>query len=735
MKLTLFGLLTAGLIALGTGAFAQPDLEKADRYYRDLKFNFAIPHYLRALDKKADPQATERLADCFRLISDYRNSELWYHKALELNPSKPLLIYRYAEALRSNAKYKEAEEQLRKYRSLVPSDTLNVENLIKSCRLSREWMLRPEPVDVSNETGLNTPYSEFSPVRFRNGLLFTSDRQGTGAKKKNKEEDREIYGWTGAYYLKLFYAEYAEEKWKQPAFLDKEINEGFHNGPAAYDPARGLLCFTKTTKGKKLRNVSPLHLRNLVEPLGRKQLFFSGEKDGKWQKPYPFRYNNPAQYSVQHPSFSPDGRRLYFSSDMPGGFGKFDLYVCESLGDTSWSTPVNLGEKINSPGDEGFPFVSADGTLYFSSSGHAGMGGLDIFRAKGSGKTWEEPVNMRYPFNSSRDDFGILFSDSSKGFLSSNREGGIGADDIFRYAVRAQECTLTVTVMDAELSLPLNVARLNVTGKNGSVYEAEAGEKGKYEFRIKDCGEVKVSAFVPGYVAEFRTVSFSGNSGSRDLSFGLKKGITLLLEGTVMDKASRKPLEGVTVAVFETSTGDADRMVTKADGKYAFPLKPGQPYRVVAQKEGFFPDKSVFDTRSVKKGAPVSVNLFLDRVEMDKVFVVREIYWDRNKAEIRKDALGPLNDLVSFMKNNPGVKVEIGSHTDSRARESYNLELSEKRAQAVAGYLISKGIEKGRLAARGYGEMQLLNRCSSFVECSEEEHQQNRRTEFRIIGK
>lgn len=726
-------LYTLLVLCAGINAKSQ-ELEEANKYYADYQYDFAIPHFLKAIDKKPTREIIEKLADCYRLVNDSKEAENWYGRALTLDSTRQMVRYYYAEALRNNGKYDEAYMHFSRYLRQVPGDSIKIKRLLQSCKESKEWIANPQGITISNENGLNTKYSEFSPIVYKKGILFTSDRIAN-KKGKVKEGDNYIFGWTGNPYLKMFYSEYKPGSWNPPIALEPPVNTAYHNGPASFDAAHKLLCFSRTVREKKAIKISPLRLKN-NDPVNRKQLFFATESgDGKWTDVKPFKYNDPANYSVQHPAFSQDGRYLYFSSDKPGGFGKFDLYVSEKLNDSTWSTPMNLGDKINTSEDEGFPVITKDNMLYFSSGGHVGMGGMDLFSAVGKVTTWSEVQNLQYPFNSSKDDFGILFLKNKEiGFISSNRDGGLGGDDILRFKVNSPSCTLKGVVIDSDIEQPIPGARIVFTDKKGQIQEVTADSSGAFKYSPRECDEVRITAYKPSYSSVSLVAKGTALSSGQPLKLEMAKGLSILLVGKVLDKSTGLPIPKALISIIETSGDDGDKFLSDKDGVFSYPLKKKKKYKVVAVVEGYLPDKTFVDTYEIKKSTVLNTTLYLDRIEVDKTVVLRDIYYDRNKFNIRKDAAAALEEVLNLMNLNPTLKLEIGSHTDSRAKEAYNKKLSEKRAQAVVKYLTGKGISKSRLIAKGYGETQLLNQCKSSVKCSEEEHQLNRRTEFKVLG-
>ena len=387
--------------------------------------------------------------------------------------------------------------------------------------------------------------------------------------------------------------------------------------------------------------------------------------NGKWAALEPFYLNSP-DYSVGHPAISPDGKILCFASNMPGGQGGSDLWMCVR-NETGWSAPQNLGPEINTAGDEVFPSLQADGSLIFASDMLPGFGGLDIFFARHQDNKWVKPENAGLPLNSSYDDFAMNYAPGTKiGFFSSNRPGGQGSDDI--YAFR----------------------------------ELEKPEPPKPE--------------PPSPVV-------------------IEPPKPMFITGLVKDKKSLLPVEGATLFVYFPREGKVRIVKTGADGTFRMEVKEPAELSLKAMKPKYISDCETFSLAEVKPGETLTAprELLLDKLEVNKVFKIDNIYYDFDKFNIREDAKPELDKLVRIMKENP-INVELGSHTDSRGSSVYNERLSQNRAQSAVDYIVSQDINASRITAKGYGERQLVNKCSDGVKCSDAEHQANRRTEFKVTG-
>lgn len=398
--------------------FAQDSTKKlseANKHFNAGAYEQAIPLYRDVLMVDNSLEAKTNLAEAYRLTGNYKKAEYWYAQLLKLVPQEPTYKLHYARSLQSNGKCKEAQKWFLEYGKF---DDLG-NTLAKGCDQIKTFEKEKNNYEILL-LPINSPNSDFSPVFHKNGIAFCSNRSEIPRKTASRAKSFK--------YLDLFFAEkQLGNAYTPPKKLKGKINSSFNEGPLTVSTDGTQIYFTRNHvyKGKAQKS---------REGTVKLAVFSSRlvEKD-KWEDIAPFQHNNP-QYSVAHPTLSANGQNLYFISDMLGGYGGTDLYVCTKI-DTFWSQPINLGKEINTSGNEMFPFIHADGTLYFASNGHPGLGGMDIFKTqrKASGK-WTTPENMGRPINSNRDDFSIVISTNRQhGYFASNREGGFGSDDLYSF--------------------------------------------------------------------------------------------------------------------------------------------------------------------------------------------------------------------------------------------------------------------------------------------------------------
>ncbi|MCX6276337.1 MAG: OmpA family protein [Bacteroidetes bacterium] len=606
-------------------------LRQGNRLYSMLAYNSAITEYEKALSKKPLQEAKIKLAESYRNVNNMQKAETAYADVVQITGVKPEHKLEYAKVLMRNGKYPSAVIWLESYLKETPGDK-GAQMLMESCNKIDE--MKKDSAKYSLEAvNINTGQTNFSPIAYKDGIVFVSDRSTESAARK-------MYAWTGKPFLDLYYSKKDKTgSWSIPEALKGDVNGVYHEGPAAFGNDT-TMYFTRDNYVKKKTKKDD-------EDVVKLKIYQSTWTAGGWSSlsEVPFNSND---YSTGHPALTKDGNTMYFVSDMPGGVGGTDIWMVKKEKGT-WGNPMNMGTQINTPYNEMFPSVYHDSLLYFASQGHTNLGGLDVFYASKNGTGWSDPVNMGYPLNTSNDDFGILMNDSATGGLISSNRANSMQDNI-------------------------------------------------YSFRVND------------------------------LRFTLK--------GLAVLKSTQAPLEGVVVELLNKTTGKRETMTTGPDGTFTFKLDHNSDFVVVGSKDNFFTNTESLTTmgKTVSEDMEVTLKLEMEQIIINKPIVLENIYYDLDKSDIRPDAAAGLDKLVNIMKDNPGISIELSSHTDSRADDKYNMSLSQRRAESAVAYIIAQGVAKERIKAKGYGESKLINRCKNDVKCTEEEHQQNRRTEFKVTS-
>lgn len=644
MKRTLF--LLAFLFCMTQG-FAQK-LLKADRKYAAFEYTEAAQLYEDYLADAKKPKAdvVAKAANSYYYINNMGSALRWYSKLHQLQGDKMTdrYFHRYLLALRAEEKYDMADE-LQFSRMDAKGDTNGIRRMMHQKANFFDYKNGLTDHAKYNVTNLpvNSNKADFGVAWYGDKVVYASSRDTVGKKK---------YSWNDQPYLVLYEAKRDTATGafsKDKKFLQKGQTT-YHNAAATFSPDLKTVYFSvnNVKKGNKLVD-DEKGTNNIQIVKGT----IKGDKLEKQEK-LPFCSED---YSVGHPALTADSKYMFFVSDMPGGLGETDIYYAEIYSDGTFGAPVNAGPEINTIGREMFPYVQGD-VLYFSSDAHYGLGGLDVFSVKiGKDMEFAFPLNMGEPINSNGDDFGFIINEKgTSGYLSSNRKGGKGDDDIYFFKLEKQ----------------------------------------------KPC--------------------------------------TYIVSGTVRNKKDGLPIAGawITTALSD-SAADA---ITDPEGKYVLHMPCSFKLHISASKEGYSSDEKDVETGKVT-GELKNVDFVLGKYEelvriednVEKIDI-NPIYFDFDQYYVTPQGAAELDKVVYVMQHFPDIVIKIESHTDSRGKDDYNMRLSDDRAKSTYSYIMAKGIDPKRIeSVHGYGESRLRNKCSNDVECTEEEHQLNRRSDFIIVKK
>ena len=484
---------------------------KAGEYYDAIDLFKDTYSKSRKADKATRTELGYMIAECYRLTNDPKNAETWYKLAVKSAFSKPEAQFWLAETMKKNDKYQEAIDELKKYKQAAPGDP-RADQEIRSCELALEWQRNPDAYKVDELKDLDSRYSDFSPAYARDDygiIYFTSAREDA--------EGNKTHGATGQNFTDIFESRLDKKsKWSTPVPVEG-LNSEFEDGTPSLSSDFREIYFTRCEAGKREK-------KGCV-------IMHSTRNGEKWDEPKNIQLL-PDSLVAAHPALSPDGTQLYFVSDMAGGFGSKDIYVVTREGDT-WSKPENLGPDINTSGDEVFPYVRQDGSLYFSSVGQLGMGGLDIFKANRQPDGSWVVKNMKSPINSSADDFGIAFEDGSeRGIFSSTRKGR-GDDDLYSFELPPMKFNIAGLVKDEKTGTPVQGAVVQLIASDGSNLQAETGTSGDFRFALKQDVDYIFLASKRGYLNGKEKETTKGQEKSRDYM------VTIML--TAIDKPIELP--------------------------------------------------------------------------------------------------------------------------------------------------------------------------------------------------
>ncbi len=728
-----------------------------------------------------------KIGECYRRSNQPEKAEEWYAKAVEYS-NEPLTSFYYGLSLKSNGKYKEAIRVFRDYSLGNPSDRDRATRQIQACKQALEWIDKPTDYEVISLKGVNTPASDFAPVLFKdNQLVFTS------AREKAKGED--LYGWTGEKHSDIFIASQNKDfSISRIAQISDTINTEFNEGTVTFNPDYTEMYFTSCGSKNTADDFCKIYLSrwfggkwstpekvvlfedgeeiNVGHPFmasNGKQLYFAAETpegqgnkdlyvvtrddDGYWEEPINLgpQVNTPGYEGFPH--ISADGK-LYFASDGHIGMGGLDIFYVEQK-NGKWGEVQNMGTPINSSSD--------DFSIVFS--------------------PYVRPE--------------LLDSVEAYGYFSSSRKGGVGNDDIYRFELRIPSEPIVVEVPEEPVSEPTPPPKEPTPPPKEPTpppkeptpppkeptpppkeptpppkeptpppkeptpppkeptpppkeptpppKEPTPPPKEPTPPPIR----VVVPTPAPPPPPPVRVVTPAPPPPPVIIKEPV---IVYILEGKVFENVRKIPgdpnssilsLESLPATVIEIlgmsdNSSMAKRIVTDNRGEFSVVIEGNSDYRVNASKPSYFKT-----SKNVTSKVPrvvgedtvvVKVELMLDKIVKNREIVLDNIYYDFDKADIREDARPTLDRLATLLFENPNLKVELAAHTDSRGSDSYNLRLSQQRAQSVVNYLVSKGLSSSRLVAKGYGEARLVNQCEDGIECSDEEHQQNRRTTFKVIS-
>ncbi|HEV7349956.1 OmpA family protein [Telluribacter sp.] len=745
-------LLLLALLLFSLGAMAQSTrLRTANKQFDDMSYTSAVRLYEEFLriDRKKEPietrEALTKLGYSYRRLQDTRNAERVYAEAVNSFNDLPSEVYLYyAQALASNRKYRESQKMYARYGEKQTEDlrgrrfTVSYMDMNRFYQDSSSYKLEYIPI--------NSRQADFSPMYYQKGLVFVSARNESGPIKR-------VFNWNQTPFLDLyFHPDTAdlrgvpesvtaaslggstinnasesttpnENSLSRTEVFSRTLNTKYHEGPMTFFQDQKRIVFTRNNDDRGKSGKSDQGVRKLK--LYSAELS-SGNKWGNIQE-LPF---NSKDYSCGHPALSPDDSKLYFVSDMPGGYGGTDLYVVDFT-NGQWGIPVNMGREINTEGNEMFPFADANGNLYFSSDGHEGLGGLDVFLAELKDDIPIKGVeNLGAPINSERDDFGFI-TDATRtsGYLSSNRKRGASDDNIYSFRRVCKQ--LNVFVYDAKTKAPLEAADVRMMKNGVNQNLQQTGLDGSIRMCLDVATEYEFRAIKEGYAAN--SVRFSSQTQSSQptmgLSIYLERSDNTIVKGVIRKEVDQQPADGVRVTLRNEKNNAQKTVTTGPDGSYEFDMDPNSNYTITAEKDRYATDKN--QLKSAKRSNVVENNIGI--YGEGDVFRLDNIYYDLDKFFIRPDAAKELERVVTLMKKYSDMTIELRSHTDSRSSADYNQKLSERRARAAYDYIVRRGISPMRLIARGYGESELMNDCADGENCPEDEHQLNRRTEFKIL--
>lgn len=570
---------------------ARGEFFEATKMYRKIYNRLTKPE-----ERPLRGEVAYKLGTCFQRLNRPANASAAYLNAVRYGYPDSTLYLNLGEMLQANGKYAQAITEYQKYLEWKPDNRI-AQMGIRGCNLALASKEKPKSRYVVKQAKLfNSRRSDFSPMYLDKNydvLYFTTTNEKATGEKKS-----EI---TGMKKGDIWMSKKNEKgEWQRPEPAGGELNSNADEGIISFSPDSQTMYLSVAKRSETSSTSVEIHT--------------SKRSDASWSAPQKFEILNDTVTAVGHPAVSPDGKYLYFTSDMPGGYGGLDIWRIQ-LNEKSGSLE-NLGPQINTPGDESFPYVRTDSVLYFSSNGHPGFGGLDLFKAtlNSTGDRWSVD-NLGLPMNSQGDDFGITFGPGESGFFSSNRGDARGYDHIWSFVLPDLKITISGWVVDKD-DEPVPNAIIKIVGNDGS----------------------------------------------------------------------------------------NQKEVARDDGSFRFNLQRGVKYVMMAGAKGYLNQKVEFESDNAEEDAEYGVDFVL--ASISKPNVVENIFYDFDKATLRPESKEALDELAVMLEDNPNVAIEMGSHTDRKGSDEYNLDLSDRRAKSVVDYLLAKGINPSRLTYTGYGESQ-----------------------------
>lgn len=701
-------------------------IREADKHFEDMAYARAIAGYKAAADLGAvNDHVAKRLALSYIKIGDTVEAERWYSTVVKFLNREPSDLYNYAQALKSNGKYEEAEEAMDEYLRMIEPGTTTRSNI---SGFAKKFVQDTDRFKIRS-ISINSSYSDFGAAWLGvDKVMFTSARNNPVGIERRA-------AWNDQPFLDLYVADVSNDGDLLNARpLPGKVNSRFHEGPATASTDGDVIWFTRNNffKGRSQKS---------QQGISRLSIFKAYEQMGQYSGIEEFIFNN-SEISIGHPALSPDGKHLYFVSDMPGGLGGTDIYVCHEQ-NGQWGEPRNLGAMVNTPFNESFPYISHDGTLYFSSNGHPGLGGLDIFAAATTGKgSFSPAINVGAPVNSSKDDFGFIIDrEGRKGFFSSNRPGGMGDDDLYGFEMLSpleERFLVTGVVMDKETDMAVIAAEVELRNDEGKVIDiAQTDSRGEYAFPVEKGKAYRVVARAPGRHEAQGHLSTENIEQeqilTRDLTLISSEG--LLLRGAVREKGTIHFIPDMTVSIVNLSSFHSENHRTNESGDFQFRIQGNEEFEVHFEKEGYFSQTVPISTKGMNEGI-IDLNkerdLSFEPVLIGTSIPLKNVRFGTGRPSLDAAAKADLDLVVERMLVNPTLRIEVGVHSDAKGNAAEKLKQTQKQADVIAEYLIKNGVPKERITARGHGGSMPLNHCTEGTECSEAEHAINRRAEYKV---
>jgi outer membrane protein OmpA-like peptidoglycan-associated protein/tetratricopeptide (TPR) repeat protein len=654
------------------------DLMKANYYYSHYAYSEAIPHLLKLSETAKMPDIFEKLGDCYRMTGNSEGAIEAYKKADETGKCKDATYLNYGLSLMRLGRYEQARQQLEKYKVAHPADR-RAQNLIDGCSMAKTSTYESVGTIVQIAP-FNSDGADFAPTLWKDNLVYTSDTVIDARKGTDK--------WSGNAYCSVYFISLSG-KGKYGNEINnisgpKDLNIKFHTGPCTFGADDKEMYLTRSKYNGNFLARKAVSGKDSSVSLEVVIASDYDEKEKKFKTLTPFQYNND-NYSVAHPTVSPNGKLMVFSSDMPNGSGGRDLYLCRKTGTKTWTQPLNVGTAINTEGDEVFPWWVNDSTLYFSSNGLVGLGGLDVYKVNYNitTGTFSTPEDMPQPLNSSYDDISMaIAAGGNSGYFSSDRPADKKGDNIYYF--RRTKVYLEISVIDSATGNPIS-AQIEISSPKGNL-----------------SGVTKATIpYLSQLIPEAQYLINVSKEHYHPLSFDLNaKGDENKEIDTIIRNIELSPINNSWDSMFAVT-------VTELPSK---------------RREG------IMDSAGIS------------HFEVNKVYVIGQFdfnfskfYYRTAQSNVNIEKKVVLDTLYNILMRYPTMQIQVQAHSDCRGSDEYNMKLSIDRAYSVVEYLMKRGIDRTRLEYKGFGETAPVVPCPDCVSCTEDEHAQNRVLEFKVL--
>lgn len=690
-------------------------VRQGDKNFASHNFVKAAQQWKTAFDRSPAPEDRQllafRIATAYHRMNRFEDALQWYDDAIGEEPSRIEWLLAKADAALRAGKTELARTSAEQARRLNPRSA-EAALLLESLRLNSLVEGINYPV-IHPGTGINSNFTDYAPAWFNSDLIISSSRpimEGKTSDGRTNEDFSRLY-----LFISNLYGDFGQA-------IELPVSSNNNAGVFTFDKQRNIIYFTRCNNRKNICTI----MQSDFDPLS-------------------FRFSKPRRvafaqrkYNYGHPHITEDGRKMYFTARLPGGYGGNDIYSITIKSDGSWGLPVNLGQAVNTAFDELFPTTAGDSLLFFSSYGHTGYGGLDILYSFDRGGGFSEVGVLPPPFNSSSDDFSLSMQPGTlKGVFASGRNRGSG-DDIFFF----DDYPVRKIIMGTTKNTPMKqaIADATISAKDGTKdIVTKSRTDGNFTLSLSLHLKGSVEASHPDFVASRKQLPYPTGSILQQFDFELQNRMfDLTLKGKVSHRETGKAITDQAISLFNSEGRELVKVRSDLQGVFMFDrIAAENIYTLRVEREGFFKESRVinvpsFDRNTIlQKSNGYDLDFALTPIVLKKEIVLNDIYYDFDRASLRESSKYELGKLVQLLRDNPEIRIQISSHTDTRGTDRYNDQLSSNRAAAVVDYLEASGIASQRLVSKGFGKRQPVIRNAR----TEAEHQANRRTTFQVLDR